>query len=95
MKENYIKILLDSKDYIQRQYGVVSLRIFGSQARNEANESSDVDVCVEMPADMFKRYALKDYLEQQLHCSVDVVRLRQNMNALLHSEIERDGIRIF
>lgn len=95
MKENYVKIILDSKDYIQHQYGVASLRIFGSQAKNEAGEASDVDVCVEMPADMFKRYALKDYLEQKLHCPVDVIRLRPNMNSLLQSEIERDGIRLF
>ena len=54
-----------------------------------------VDICVEMEPDMFKRYALKAYLEDMLHKPVDVVRLHKGMNAVLRSEIERDGVAVF
>lgn len=95
MAQTYIDTLRALKDYIQAQYGVVSLRIFGSVARNEARQDSDIDICVDMEPDMFKRYALKAYLEAVLHRSVDVVRLRKGMNGTLQSEIERDGILVF
>lgn len=95
MAKNYINILLACKETIQKIFGVSSLKIFGSVARNQAHENSDVDLCVEMEPDMLKRYALKEYLESILHRSVDVVRFRANMNPTLRSEIERDGILVF
>lgn len=95
MAKNYINILLACKETITRNFGVKSLKIFGSVARNQDHAGSDVDVCVEMEADMFKRYALKEYLENLLQKPVDVVRFRENMNQILKSEIERDGILVF
>lgn len=95
MAKTYINILLAFKDTIQKNFGVSSLKLFGSVARNQEREDSDVDVCVEMEPDMLKRYALKEYLESILHKSVDVVRFRANMNPTLKSEIERDGILVF
>ena len=95
MAKNYINILQAYKDIITKNYGVKSLKLFGSVARNQDHAESDVDVCVEMEADMFKRYALKDYLETLLQKPVDVVRFRENMNRTLKSEIERDGILVF
>lgn len=95
MAKNYINILLACKDTITKNFGVKSLKLFGSVARNQDHAGSDVDVCVEMEADMFKRYALKDYLENLLQKPVDVVRFRENMNQTLKAEIEKDGILVF
>ena len=36
--------------------------------------------------------SLKDYLESIFQCPVDVIRMHKNMNPLLKSRIERDGI---
>ncbi len=95
MAKTYIKILLACKDYIQRNFGVMSLSLFGSVARGDDNQDSDIDICVDMAPDMLKRYALKEYLESVLHKSVDVVRMRKDMNNTLRLEIERDGIHVF
>lgn len=95
MAKNYINILFACKDTITKNFGVKSLKLFGSVARNQDHAGSDVDVCVEMEADMFKRYALKDYLENLLQKPVDVVRFRENMNQTLKAEIEKDGILVF
>lgn len=73
-------------------FGVTSLRIFGSVARNEQKEDSDVDVCVDMKSDLFLHVELKRFLEEQLGCPVDVVRLHKNMNDFLRRQIEKDGI---
>ena len=69
------------------------LCIFGSVSRNEQTENSDIDVCVETQTpNPFLLASLKDYLESIFKCSVDVVRMHKNINPLLKSRIERDGI---
>ena len=81
-------------EYITSQFEVSSLRLFGSLARNQQRESSDVDVCVEMPPDIFQLIGLKQYLEELLGCDVDVIRVHSNMDAFLKNQIEKDGIYI-
>ena len=77
---------------LRKEFGIRSLCIFGSVARNEQNADSDVDICVDMDAKMFLVIRLKRFLESILGTSVDVVRLRKNLNPFLKSEIERDGV---
>ena len=77
---------------LRKEFGIRSLCIFGSVARNEQNADSDVDVCVDMDAKMFLVIRLKRFLETILGTSVDVVRLRKNLNPFLKSEIERNGV---
>lgn len=51
---------------------------FGSVARNEFTENSDVDVVVELAKpDLFKLIGIKQELEELLHCTVDIVRYRK------------------
>ena len=56
------------------RFGVQSLTLFGSVARDEANAKSDVDLLVEFnrPVGYFGLFALQDYLEQLLGCPVDL-----------------------
>jgi len=81
-------------EYITSQFEVSTLRLFGSLARNQQRESSDVDVCVEMPPDLFQLIGLKQYLEELLGCDVDVIRVHSNMDSFLMNQIEKDGIYI-
>ena len=74
-------------------YGIIKIGIFGSVARNEQTEDSDVDVCVEMKKpDLFAMVHIKEDLQKLFGKSVDIVRLRKNMNPMLLSRIQRDGI---
>ena len=56
------------------RFGVQSLALFGSVARDEATAKSDVDLLVEFnrPVGYFGLFALQDYLEQLLGCPVDI-----------------------
>jgi len=75
------------------EYGIVSLGIFGSVARNQAVEGSDLDVVVETErVDPFQLVHLKSELEQILGVQVDLIRQRKRMNELLRKQIERDAI---
>ncbi len=90
-----IKKLKTTREYLNEHYGVSSMMLFGSLARNEQREDSDVDVCVEMKPNLFKQAGVKCYLQELLGCDVDVVRMRDNMHALFRKQIQRYGIRIF
>ena len=92
-KEEYLDILRKYLDLKSKVYGIVKIGIFGSVARNEQTEDSDVDVCVEMKKpDLFALVHIKEDLQELFGKSVDIVRLRKNMNPMLLSRIQRDGI---
>jgi len=58
-----------------RRYGVTKADLFGSVARGEATEKSDVDLLIELPktASLFDYIGLKQDLEDALGRSVDLV----------------------
>ena len=75
MKQDVVlKILKQKNAELVRQFGVKSLFLFGSVARNEATAVSDVDLLVEFsrPVGYFGLFALQDYLEKLLGCPVDL-----------------------
>ena len=81
-----------------RSFGVTSLYMFGSAARDEMSAASDVDLFVDYdPAGRFsfvELVRLKVLLEQKLARDVDVTT-RDGLHPRLRSEIERGSIKIF
>ncbi len=91
-REGILIILKKHKQHLAQEYGVTSLGIFGSIARNEATRASDIDIVVEMPPDLFKMVHLKDELENLLVTPVDLIRYQKHLNALLKKRIDREAI---
>lgn len=75
------------------QFGVKTLAYFGSIARDEARPDSDVDILVEFGEPVtFRRFMrLKFWLEDLLHCRVDLVT-RAALKPRLRPSIEREAI---
>jgi len=73
-RDAVIDILKDKNAELKKKYGVKSLSLFGSMARDEATPASDVDLIVEFsrPIGYFGLFALQDHLEKLLGCSVDL-----------------------
>ncbi len=94
-RQECITRLSDAAPFIRKEFGVKSLCLFGSMARGDNQEGSDVDVFVDMPPKAFKILALKDYLQGILGTAVDVVRRSRNLDLFMVNEIVRDGIFIF
>jgi len=76
-------------------FGVESLAVFGSVARDEAQDSSDLDVLVEFNGKVtFDRYMdLKFYLEDLLGVSVDVVT-KKMLRDEIQATVEQEAIRV-
>lgn len=94
-KQECIDLLQKAAPYIRSEYGVKSMRMFGSVARGEEHKDSDVDIFVEMPPKAFKIVSLKDFLQNLLGRAVDIVRSHSRLDPFLINEINRDGITIF
>ncbi len=72
-KENIIKFLNDNKEFICRQFSVKRIALFGSYARGEEVEGSDIDILIDTEIRDFKnRFYLKEYLSQNLKRNVDI-----------------------
>ena len=74
-REHVLRVLEASISEMKLRFGVQSLRIFGSVARDDATAKSDVDVLVDFGGPpTFDRYMdLKFYLEDLLETRVDLV----------------------
>ena len=74
-----------------RKMGVATLALFGSMARDEPNDDSDVDFLVEFdrPVGLFTFYRLQERLEEILECdSVHLVLRRAVLDDLKDSIYE-------
>ena len=74
------------------KYNVEKIGLFGSYARDEATQDSDIDIFVQMHPKLLDMIAIKQLIEEDLHQKVDIVRLRDKMNPYLKKRILRDGI---
>lgn len=74
-REEIRKRLQTLKSDLERDYSVSSIAIFGSVARNEHSEESDLDLLVSFddPVSLFDVVRLERELESRLGVDVDVV----------------------
>ena len=67
-----------NKELFRIKYNIVKIGIFGSYARGEATEMSDIDVIVEFDEntdDLFdKKYELRESLTTYFHKNIDLCR---------------------
>ncbi len=80
---------------IAARYGASNLAVFGSVARDQASESSDVDLLVDLPAgtSLFEHAEFKLDLENQLQKTVDLIR-RRNLKPSLRERVESEAVQL-
>jgi len=73
-KSFILHFLKQHKNYLKQEFGLTKIGLFGSYAREEAHEGSDVDLAVEIesPNKFRSFFALKAYLEQHLNHKIDL-----------------------
>ncbi len=88
-----LEILNKSKPVLMQQFGVTKLALFGSTARDEASENSDVDILVSFDgvATSARYFGVQFYLEDCLNCAVDLVT-EKALRPQLRPFIEQEAI---
>lgn len=86
-----LEVLRSLKAELRERYHVESIALFGSYAREEQGEGSDIDVLVEFGsgADLFDFTGLSQYLEEKLGTGVDVVP-EAALRPEIRSQVTRD-----
>lgn len=85
-KDQVLELITQNKETLRR-FGVRRIGLFGSFARNQSTDTSDLDFLVELEKKTFDAYmGLKAFLEGLFHRHVDLVlsdslkpRLRQKV----------------
>ncbi|MFH1859977.1 MAG: nucleotidyltransferase family protein [bacterium] len=87
-----LEILNGLKDKVHRQYKAELKGIFGSYARAEAKEDSDIDVLVKFHkgATLLNLVGLGNFLEEKLQLKVDVVSqgaVREEIKSCIYKDM--------
>ncbi len=91
-KTQILSILESHKSDFAARYGVKRIGIFGSVARDEASENSDVDVIAEMYPSFQSLIELQSELEKEFGAKVDLVTLHNNMRPRFKERVLREAI---
>lgn len=72
-KEEILAFLKEHKNELYNRFSVTKIGLFGSYAKDEADESSDIDIAISTEnKDFFIREDLKDYLQEHFKKPVDI-----------------------
>lgn len=92
-RSDILHLLTEHKELMQMQMGVKRIGLFGSYAREEANEGSDVDILVELESpDFEKLMALQVFLENSLDKSIDLLRVGPHLRPGFLADIEKEVV---
>ncbi|MEO1953571.1 MAG: nucleotidyltransferase domain-containing protein [Campylobacterales bacterium] len=91
-KSDIINYLKRQNSFFKEKYAVEKIGLFGSYARDEAKDTSDIDIVVKMKPKLLDMVAIKQLIEEDLHKKVDIVRLRDKMNPYLKKRILEEVI---
>ncbi len=91
-KEEILERLRREKPRLFKKYPLHRLALFGSYARDEQTQISDVDIMADVePTIGLKFVSLAEELEEILNCKVDLVSSRAIKSSLMQN-IERELI---
>ena len=89
----YLAILRTYHTLYAGKYGITRMGIFGSVARGEQKENSDIDICYEGKApSLLTLDKIQSELKNMFGCPVDLVRIREHMNDYLKERITKEAI---
>ena len=92
-RDDIILSLRRFKEINQQKYNIIRIGLFGSAARDNMREQSDIDVVVQLETqDLFDLIGIKLDLEEQLSREIDIVSYRKKMNEFLKYRIDKEAV---
>ena len=94
-REEVLDILRTHKPMLAERFGVTELALFGSFARNEATDESDVDILVRYdgPATSKSYFGVQFYLEDLIGRRVDLVT-HKALRSEFRPYVEREAVNV-
>ena len=90
-----LDILRDFKAHYAEKYRIITLGLFGSAARGEHDEKSDIDICIKLQEpNYFIMLDIKEDLEKILSTKVDIISLGALMRNFFRKNLEQDAVYI-
>ncbi|MBD3808889.1 MAG: nucleotidyltransferase family protein [Epsilonproteobacteria bacterium] len=79
-QKEILSFLSVNREFLLNNYSVIQIALFGSFARDEQTQTSDVDILVEFKDDIKNIYdvksSLKNFLSNAFERSVDLARIK-------------------
>ncbi len=92
-KDDIVLSLCRFKEMNRTKYEIVRIGIFGSAARDDMKEKSDIDVVVELERqDLFYLIGIKQDIEEQFSKPVDIISYRKKMNPFLKKRVDKEAV---
>lgn len=92
-KQTIIESIKAEKPYLKEHFGVEEIALFGSYARGEEKEESDIDILVKMNTKTLNNYfSILDYLEAKFHKKIDLVTKHANLSERFLRIVNKDII---
>lgn len=92
-RDNVLNVLRAHKGTLAQRFGVTELALFGSFARDQATDDSDVDILVrfDVPPNWQRYFGAQGYLEDLLGRPVDLAT-NQDLRVEIRPYVEREVI---
>jgi len=93
MNKEIIEKLRELKPILRDKFGIEEFAVFGSVARGDDNENSDIDIAIikTKEKDYFKRMDAKYYLEDLFHKEVDL-GYYDSIRPVIRKRVDKDLI---
>ena len=94
-RDEVLKLLRAHKAILSQRFGVTNLALFGSVARDEVSDDSDIDILVrfDRPGTSRAYFGVQFYLEDLLGRPVDLVT-EKALRAEFRPYVEREAINV-
>ena len=92
-KNEVLSTLSDKKAFIEKEFEVSKIGLFGSYAKNLQTDDSDIDIYVEFKNKTFDNIAgLWNYLEDVYHKKIDLIHFHKRANGSIMKSIQKEVI---
>ena len=97
-KDQILKFINENEVLFRSKYHVVKMGVFGSCARNEQDELSDIDLIVEFEADTKNLHKIKneiiDLFKRKFNVNIDICR-EKYINPIFKEQILRESVYVY
>ncbi len=93
LKDEIISTIKTDKKFLKENFGVVNIGLFGSYAKDQQTEESDIDFLVEFVEPRFDWIAsLQGYMEAKFEKKIEIIRKRNLANSRFLQRVEQEII---